>query len=415
MAGGSNTILADSNDRLRAGDTAADTYPLSFNSASNEPVLVVNTDGDHTYLGRLVVTFDSNGVIITDLLDEAVNGTYATDDEGLVENNLALTNAIPEVNAISQALTQALTVRAGNVVGLTGVYLNGERGSVRTEETNFGNLTAEANLSYAQDSDDSVVISLKNGGGIRAPIGACVAPPGSTDESDVVCNAPTGTPGINNPGEISQLDLEIALRFNNSLTLMTVTGAQLKEILEHGVSATADGVTPGRFPQVAGIRFSFDPAATAQTVDTSGVQPIVATAGSRIINLVVEDDNGAQASGNEVVIVNNGVLDATAATQTFRIVTLGFLAGGGDSYPFPADVAANVVDLEEEDVQSGNATFADNGTEQDALSEYLYSNFPIDAVDTGDAFPAYTDTDTTAADDTRIQNLNAVPADTILP
>ncbi|MGH1439540.1 MAG: 5'-nucleotidase C-terminal domain-containing protein [Cellvibrionaceae bacterium] len=411
VAGGSNTILADANDRLRDGDTAADAYPLNLSSVTDEPVLIVNTDGDYTYLGRLVVDFDENGLIITSLLDDTVNGAYATDENGLIENSLAASDAIAEVRAISDALTSALSSRAGNVFGLTTVYLNGERGSVRTEETNIGNLTAQANLVYAQDSDADVAVSIKNGGGIRAPIGFCNVPPGATGDNALVCNPPTGTLGINNPGEISQLDLEITLRFNNSLTLLSVTGEELVQILEHGVAATADGVTPGQFPQVAGIRFSFDPSETAQTVDTSGAQPVVATAGSRIRNLIVLDDNGATAGGNEVVVVRDGVLDATAATQTFRIVTLGFLAGGGDSYPFPNGAAANAVDLEMEDIQTGAVTFADDGTEQDALSEYLNANFPAD---TDALTPSFDEEDTDADADTVIQNLSIVPADTVL-
>jgi len=411
VAGGSNTILADANDRLRDGDSAADEYPLSLTSASDQPVLVVNTDGDYTYLGRLVMDFDADGLLITQLLDDSINGAYATDEAGLTENGLATSDAITEVAAISEALTSALSDRAGTVFGNTTVYLNGERGSVRTEETNLGNLTAEANLAYAQETDDLVAVSVKNGGGIRAPIGSCSVPPGATGPDALVCNPPAGIAGINNPGDISQLDLEIALRFNNSLTLLTLTGEQLKQILEHGVSATADGVTPGRFPQIAGMRFSFDPAQTAQTVDTSVTPPVVDTAGSRIRNLVVLDDNGSADGGSEVVIVRDGVLDATAATQTFRIVTLGFLAGGGDSYPFPADGAANVVDLEQEDIQTGNVTSADNGTEQDALAEYLFENFPADQDATT---PTYDEADVDADADTKIQNLSVVPADTVL-
>ena len=64
VAGGSNTILADSNDRLRAGDSAADTYPLSFDSAAGDPVLVVNTDGafadDGTKQGALAEYLQAN-------------------------------------------------------------------------------------------------------------------------------------------------------------------------------------------------------------------------------------------------------------------------------------------------------------------------------------------------------------------
>jgi hypothetical protein len=233
-------------------------------------------------------------------------------------------------------------------------------------------------------------------------------PPGATGPDAEVCSAPAGTPGINRPGEVSQLDLEIALRFNNSLTMMDLTGAELKQILEHAVAASDGSSTPGRFPQVAGIRFSYDISETAQTVNDSVSPPVVTGVGSRIRNLVVLDDNGAQAGGNKVTVVQNGVLDGTAATQVFRIVTLGFLAGGGDSFPFPAN---NVVDLEEAGVQSGNVTFADNGTEQDALAEYLFSNFPAD---TDEATPSFDAADVDAADDTRIQNLDEVATDTVL-
>lgn len=411
VAGGSNTLLADENDRLRDGDVAADSYPLVFDSAAGEPTLVVNTDGDYTYLGRLVVSFDSNGVLMPGLMNDAVNGVYAADETGLIENGLGLTDAIAEVQAISESLTSALSARAGNVFGSTSVYLNGERGAVRTEETNFGSLTAQANLEYAQLSDATVAVSIKNGGGIRASIGYCSVPPGATGDNALVCDAPAGIEGINNPGEISQLDLEIALRFNNSLSLVTLTGAQLKQILEHGVAASGEGAAPGQFPQVAGIRFSFDPAETAQTVDDTVSPPVVSAAGSRIRNLIVLDSNGAQAGGGEVVVVENGVLNPAAATQTFRIVTLGFLAGGGDRYPFPAGASANIVGLEAEGVQTGNTTFADDGTEQDALAEYMFTNFPADD---SDATPSFNVADTDAAADAAIQNLNEVTEDTVL-
>ena len=394
VAGGSNTILADSNDRLRDGDSAADSYPLAFTSSNNEPVLVVNTDGDYTYLGRLVVNFDEDGVIVEELLNDSINGAYAADEQGLLENAIADADMIDGVVTLSDALQAALIDRVGTVFGKTDVYLNGERGSVRTEETNLGNLTAEANLVYAQATDASVAISLKNGGGIRAAIGSCSYPAGSTNPEDLTCSAPAGVEGVNEAGDISQLDIETSLRFNNSLALITVNGEQLKEIVEHAVAGWAEGSTPGSFGQVAGIRYSFDPTQDAD---------------SRIVNLVVLDSNGAEADGDTVTIVENGALDATAATQTFRMVTLGYLGTGGDGYPFPyTDAAADFVDLEEAGVQSGAATFADNGTEQDAFAEYLLANHPTDGSNN------FADEDTDAANDSVIQNLSVVETDTVL-
>ena len=44
---------------------------------------------------------------------------------------------------------------------------------MRSEETNLGNLTADANREAASDAlgDQPFIFSLKNGGGIRAQIG----------------------------------------------------------------------------------------------------------------------------------------------------------------------------------------------------------------------------------------------------
>lgn len=388
VAGGSNTLLADNTDRLRIDDTAADTYPLWKTSATNQPVAIVNTDGDYKYLGRLVVAFDANGVVIDSSVDEAISGAYATDEQGLIENNLSYADANAEVAVLAYALGDVLLTREGNTFGQTTVYLNGIRGSVRTEETNLGNLTADANLWYAQQSDTTVAVSLKNGGGIRAAIGATEVPAGSTDPNDTVYLPPKAIPAAGKEeGQISQFDIQNSLRFNNSLTMLTVTAQELHAIVEHAVAATADGATPGQFPQISGMAFSFDPSLTA---------------GSRVRSLIVHDSNGAEAGETADVIVQDGTLQGDP-NRTFRMVTLGFLAGGGDGYPFPA---TGLVDLEMEGVQSGDATFADDGTEQDALAEYLLMQFP-------DASP-FSAADTPMAEDTRIQNLSA-RSDTVLP
>ncbi|UWN48726.1 Trifunctional nucleotide phosphoesterase protein YfkN [Alcanivorax sp. ALC70] len=190
VAGGSNTLLADDNDRLLDGDSAADGYPLSFTSAADEPVLVVNTDGDYKYVGRLVVEFDDNGVLLTDRLDDTVNGAYAADDAMAGELQGTVNS---DVDTLATALEEVLAERDGNIIGRTGVYLDGRRSQVRTQETNLGNLTADANLWLARQYDANVQISIKNGGGIRDDIGYFVIPPGSTSEDDLTFYPPPPT------------------------------------------------------------------------------------------------------------------------------------------------------------------------------------------------------------------------------
>ena len=369
IAGGSNTLLADATDRLHPGDTADRPYPILTQSATNEPIAIVGTDGNYRYVGRLVVDFDAAGVLIPESIDAAVSGAFVTDEQGVADTG----NAAPaaRVVEITEAVQNVVIAKDGHTFGQTSVYLNGNRGSVRIEETNIGNLTADANLVAAQQVDPSVAVSLKNGGGIRAPIGVSVygelLPPPA---NDLVGKA---------TGQISQIDIENTLRFNNALTLLTLSTAELLEVIEHAVAASGGGSTPGRFPQVAGIAFSFD---------TSLPE------GSRVQSLVITDASGAPMD----VVVQNGKVVGDAK-RTFRIVTLNFLADGGDDYPYPNFSNTNRVELREvmtEEQSGGQATFADPGTEQDALAEYLAANFAETPFAIADSGPE---------SDERIQNL----------
>ncbi len=279
IGGGSNTLLADETDRLRPGHTAAGAYPLTYQSPSGAPILLVNTDGDYQYLGRLVVDFDPAGRIILASIDPYQSGAYATDMQG----GQAFSGApIAEVTRIADALREVIAARDGNILGSAAVYLDGRRSAVRTEESNLGNLTADANLWLARQVDSEVQVSLKNGGGIRDDIGLVVQPPGSTDPTEVEYLPSAANPATGKAeGDISQFDIEGALRFNNGLVIVPLTARQLATIMEHGIGFDGVGeVRDGRFPQVGGMRFSFDPKA-----------PI----GQRVQSLAVIGEDGAVA------------------------------------------------------------------------------------------------------------------------
>ena len=282
------------------------------------------------------------------------------------------------VQDLTDAVQAVIASKDGQVWGFTKVYLEGERAFVRSEETNLGDLTADANLDYARKIDASVVISLKNGGGIRSQIG-------SVDVVSGVKNPPLANPLANKPeGGVSTLDIENSLRFNNSLSLVTVSASKLRELFEHGIALHPN---QGRFPQVSGVAFSFD---------------LTKPAGSRIRSLAIQDSQG-----NDLDVVVRGGALAGDPTRTFRMVTLNFLASGGDNYPFPTDAAANRVDLFSASAPlTGSATFSGDGTEQDALAEYLKANH-------GTASQAYNQVETPASQDLRLQNL-ALRSDAVI-
>lgn len=392
LAGGSNTRLGDATDVAVAfpghAATFAGAYPIVSAGADGKPTLIVNTDNEFTYLGRLVVDFNSDGEILLNSLDPAINGAYAATTAnvasawGVTEAELATTAFAPgtkgsQVAAITDAVQSVITVKDGAVWGYTTVYLEGERNQVRGQETNLGNLTADANLAYARQLDPTVAISLKNGGGIRAQIGSVEVFTG--EKKPPIANPEAGKPG----GGISTLDIENSLRFNNGLSLVTLTATELKALVEHSVAA---GVGLGRFPQIAGFAFSYD---------------FSKAPGSRVVSLAIEDAQGRDLD----VVVRDGAIIGDPS-RTFRMVTLNFLAGGGDGYPFPTGGTVNRVDLAKtaSDPRTGLATFAVDGSEQDALAEYLASNFGLTN--------PYTAADTPAEQDLRLQNL-AVRADTV--
>lgn len=111
------------------------------------------------------------------------------------------------------------------VIGEAQVDLTGN-GS-RSRETNLGNLIADI-LRKETGAD----VALINGGGIRA---------------DIL------------KGPIRMKDLFNILPFFNHPVVLKVSGLELKNILEYGLSGQ-DG-TGGRFPQVSGIQVSYTPSA----------------------------------------------------------------------------------------------------------------------------------------------------------
>ena len=108
-------------------------------------------------------------------------------------------------------------------IGTAEVDLDGE--NVRRRETNLGNL-----LSDVMRSVSGADVTLINGGGIRATI---------------------------KKGTIRVKDVYSVLPFDNYIVAIKLTGKEITEALEHGVSGVEDG--EGRFPQVSGITFKYSP------------------------------------------------------------------------------------------------------------------------------------------------------------
>ena len=292
IAGGGDELLANEGDLLLPGDVAAGPYPIVERDRQNREVPIVTTSGGYRYVGRLVVGFDRRGRVVS-----------IDDESGPVRVSGVAPDAVapdPVVQSrVVEPVTSALAELASTVVGTSEVALDGTRTNIRTVETNQGNLIADSLLWQATElaplfGAPVPDIALQNGGGIR-------------NESVI------------GPGDVSELDTFDMLPFANFVSVVPeIPAEQLKELLENAVSRVE--FVDGRFTQVAGLSFSWDPDGTPQIVDDAGT---VLTPGSRVVDVTLDDGT---------VLVEDG--DVVAGAPAVSIATIDFSARGGDQYPY---------------------------------------------------------------------------------
>lgn len=153
--------------------------------------------------------------------------------------------------------------------------LDGE--NVRKRETNLGNLIADIVREKA-----GAQVALINGGGIRRSV---------------------------SKGPIRIRDVYGVLPFDNYIVAVRLTGRDLRETLEHGLSKI--GQDAGRFPQVAGLTFTY-----------KASEP----PGRRVKEVLV--------GGSPIV-----------STEEYVVATNDFLAAGGDGYKAFGDAVRSSKDF----------------------------------------------------------------------
>jgi 2',3'-cyclic-nucleotide 2'-phosphodiesterase (5'-nucleotidase family) len=123
------------------------------------------------------------------------------------------------------------------------------------------------------------------------------------------------------------------LPFGNVVVTLNVNGAELKTMLENGV--LEDARVDGRFPQVSGLCFTYD---------------IAASAGSRVTSAVRQAADGS---------CTGAPVDLTAAS-TYKIAENDFMASGGDGYPFftPRVTTQDIMDQVLADYIAANSPIA---------------------------------------------------------
>lgn len=264
VGGHSHTLLSNTDPK------AAGPYPTMVDNPAGYKVPVVQAASYGKYLGDLVVTFDDNGAV--------------KDAKG---NPILLDSSItpdPAIAARVQEMAKPIEELRKKVIGSSQGPIEGAREVCRVQECSMGNLVADAILDRTKGQ--GISIAIQNGGGLRASIGA---------------------------GDVSMGDVLTVLPFQNTVATFQLTGADVKAALENGLSQIDDGA--GRFPQVAGLKYSFDKSKPA---------------GSRLVSVDVQE-------GTEFKPID--------PDKTYGVVTNNYMRAGGDGYTVFAKDGKNAYDF----------------------------------------------------------------------
>lgn len=243
------------------------------NGNDKDPTVIVQAGQYAENLGRLDVVFDEEGVL------QKHHGKLIPVKEKQADRKIseALKPYSDKIESIRNEPSGAIALKD---ISNPRQEKPGDD-SVRANETELGNLVTDAMLAKAKEKFPETVIALQNGGGIRAPI---------------------------DKGEITVGEIIEVLPFGNDPVVASVTGSELKEILEHSVRvAPAEN---GGFLHVSGMKFMYDSSKKA---------------GNRVLNMEVKKDD-------TYVPIN--------MEEKYIITTNQFTAQGGDGFDTFAKIYA---------------------------------------------------------------------------
>ncbi|HOP11424.1 MAG TPA: bifunctional UDP-sugar hydrolase/5'-nucleotidase [Oscillospiraceae bacterium] len=211
--------------------------------------LVKNADGKEVALSSTGTELEYIGVL-TVKTDGSIETSLAVTEE----KDAGITALIDSIKQESDALLNAVAAHLNTNLEIidptTGVRV------IRTAETNLGDLCADA-YRAAGDAD----LAFANGGGIRAAL---------------------------NAGDVTYGDILAVQPFGNKLCKIIVTGQEILDALEYGVSKVPAEF--GGFLQVSGLTFTYDPNVPSTVItDENGMFTGISGA-RRVVSVMIGDE-----------------------------------------------------------------------------------------------------------------------------
>ena len=265
VVGGHSHSLLSNTDAKAEGP-----YPTMIDNPDGYKVPVTQAASYSKYLGEFTVTFDDNGVV-----KEAKGDPIYLDNS--IKPDEAVLARIKELGAPIEELKN-------KEVSETTAMIDGSRESCRARECEMGNLISDAILDRVKDQ--GVTIVFQNGGGIRASI---------------------------DQGVVTMGEVLTVLPFQNTLATFQLSGKDIVASLEAGVSEIEEG--KGKFPQVSGLKYSFDKSVAANAGRVKSVE-----------------------------VMYGGAWKPIDEAKVYTVATNNYVRQGGDGYKLFASNATNAYD-----------------------------------------------------------------------
>ncbi len=304
IGGDSHTLLGDFAD---FGLTSAGAYPTELTNADGDKACVAQAWQYSQVVGELNIQWNADGVVescigVPHLLlgDEIVRedngGTEYTPEGTELQAIMDAVEAAPQLSIVTEDATvanalanytQQLDTFRNEVVGtatedlclerIPGQGTSGLPGCAGTTDERGGdiaNIVAQAFLFLSKNAD----VSIQNAGGVRTDIEA---------------------------GDVTIGDAYTLLPFANTLVDLTMTGEEIRQVLNEAVAfAHAPDGSTGAYPYAAGLRWDVD---------------MTRTEGDQLYNIEVKGRNETQ-------------WRALTDSETLNVVTNSFTGSGQDGY-----------------------------------------------------------------------------------
>jgi 5'-nucleotidase/UDP-sugar diphosphatase len=265
VVGGHSHSLLSNTDAKAEGP-----YPTMIDNPDGYKVPVTQAASYSKYLGEFTVTFDDNGIVKEAKGDPIYLDNSIKPDEAVLARIKELGAPIEELKNKEVAETTAM--------------IDGSRESCRARECEMGNLISDAILDRVKDQ--GVTIVFQNGGGIRASI---------------------------DQGVVTMGEVLTVLPFQNTLATFQLSGKDIVASLEAGVSEIEEG--KGKFPQVSGLKYSFDKSVAANAGRVKSVE-----------------------------VMDGGAWKPIDEAKVYTVATNNYVRQGGDGYKLFASNATNAYD-----------------------------------------------------------------------